>query len=251
MRRGDFSNLVSVPGGYTTRDVAERFGLQWQPATVYNQFEVVGNQFRRRPLAAGQTYPAFTGNQIPATMLDPLAQSLLKYLPMPGGYFLDTDGSLRNYATSTFIENMEQRLTLRLDHHLGTRNRLSGRYTQVPIRGDRGRADFQVGRDEINTGGTDYSWSRQVLLTDTHTFSFNVLNDLRFNYTFGRFTRNFPPGFDASTGRNFSTEIGLPSLTAGGLPEFITGGGSIGWSHVWSDARVRRRSEREVKGVDS
>src|SRR5204863_167513 len=70
----------------------------------------------------------------------------------------------------------------------------------------------------------------QVLLTDTHTFSSNVLNDLRVNYTFGRFTRNFPPGFDASTGRNFSTEIGLPSLTAGGLPEFITGGGSIGWS---------------------
>jgi hypothetical protein len=230
MRRGDFSNLVSVPGGYTTRDVAERFGLQWQPATVYNQFEVVGNQFRRLPLAAGQTYPAFPGNQIPATMLDPLAQSLLKYLPMPGGYFLDTDGSLRNYTTSTFIENMEQRLTLKLDHHLNTRNRLSGRYTQVPIRGDRGRADFQVGRDEINTGGTDYSWSRQVLLTDTHTFSSNVLNDLRLNYTFGRFTRNFPPGFDASTGRNFSTEIGLPSLTAGGLPEFITGGGSIGWS---------------------
>ena len=27
------------------------------------------------------------------------------------------------------------------------------------------------------------------------------------------------------TGRNFSTELGLPSLTPGGLPEFITGGG--------------------------
>ena len=71
MRRGDFSNLVSVPGGYTTRDVAERFGLQWQPATVYNQFVVVGNQFRRLPLAAGQTYPAFPGNQIPASRIEP------------------------------------------------------------------------------------------------------------------------------------------------------------------------------------
>src|SRR5256885_14805182 len=104
-------------------------------------------------------------------------------------------------------------------------DRLSARYTQVPIRGDRGRADFKVGRDEITTGGTDYSWSRQMLVTDTHSFSSSVVNDLRLNYTYGRFTRNFPPGFDALTGRNFSTEIGLPSLTAGGLPEFVTGGG--------------------------
>jgi Carboxypeptidase regulatory-like domain len=230
MRRGDFSNLVSVLGGYTTRDVAERFGLQWQPVTLYNQFDGVGNQLRRIALGAGQTYPAFPGNRIPANMLDPLAQNLLKYLPTPGDYFLDTDGSLRNYATTNFIENMEQRLTLKVDHHISSRNRLSARYTQVPIRGDRGRADFKVGRDEINTGGTDYSWSRQVLMTDTHTFSSSVVNDLRVNYTFGKFTRNFPPGFDALTGRNFSTEIGLPSLTTGGLPEFVTGGGSIGWS---------------------
>lgn len=36
--------------------------------------------------------------------------------------------------------------------------------------------------------------------------------------------------FDASTGRNLSKEIGLPSLTNGGLPEFITGSLSIGYS---------------------
>lgn len=230
MRRGDFSNLVSVTGGYTTRDVAERFGLQWQPVTLYNQFEVVGNQFRRVVLAAGQAYPAFAGNQIPANMLDPLSVSLLEYLPSAGDYFLDTNGNLRNYTTTNFVESMEQRLTLKVDHQLSSRNRLSARYTQVPIRGDRGRGDFQVGRDEINTGGSDYSWSRQMLLTDTHTFKSTFVNDLRLNYTYGRFTRNFPPGFDASSGRNFSTEIGLPSLTAGGLPEFITGGGNIGWS---------------------
>jgi hypothetical protein len=230
MRRGDFANLVSVPGGYTTRDVAERFGLQWQPVTLYNQWEMVGSQFRRAPLAAGQSFPAFPGNVIPSAMLDPLSQRLLQYLPLPGEYFLDGDGNLRNYTTSTFIKNMEHRLTVKVDHQIGARNRVSARYTQVPIRGDRGRGDFQVGRDEINTAGTDYSWSRQVLLTDTHTFGSSLVNDLRLNYTYGRFTRNFPPGFDAMSGRNFSTELGLPSLTPGGLPEFITGGGNIGWS---------------------
>lgn len=230
MRRGDFSNLVSVQGGVTTREVAERLGLQMQPVTVYNQFELVGNQFRRRTLAAGQTFPEFPNNVIPQNMLDPLSQDLLKYLPPPGDYFLDTDGSLRNYTDSNFIRNFEQRASVRLDHQLMSTNRLGGRYTQVPIRGDRGRGNFQIGRDEINTGGTDYSWSRQVLLTDSHIFSPSMVNELRLNYTYGRFTRNFPPGFDAMSGRNLSTELGLPSLTPGGLPEFITGGGNIGWS---------------------
>src|SRR5207244_10772636 len=154
---------------------------------------------------------------------------LLKYLAAARPYLRDTGGSLRNCPDSSVIRSLEQRLTTRVDHNLTASNRLTGRYTQVPIRGDRGRGDFQVGRDEINTGGTDYSSSRQVLVTDTHTFSSNILNDLRFNYTYGRFTRNFPPGFDAFSGRNFSTEIGLPSLTPGGLPEVVTGGGSIRW----------------------
>jgi outer membrane receptor protein involved in Fe transport len=230
MRHGDFRNLVSVPGGATTRDVAERFGLQWQPLTIYNQFELVGNQLRRITLPAGGTFPEFLNNIIPANMLDPVSQELMKYLPTAGDYFLDTDGSLRNYADTSFIRNLERRLTVRLDHHLTQSNRLSGRYTQVPIRGDRGRGNFEVGRDEVNTGGTDYSWSRQMLLTDTQIVSPSIVNELRLNYTYGRFTRNFPPGFDAMTGRNLSTELGLPSLTPGGLPEFLTGGGSIGWS---------------------
>ena len=91
----------------------------------------------------------------------------MQYLPAPGDYFLDTDGALRNYADENFIRNLEQRFTARVDHNLTRGNRLTGRYTQVPIRGDRGRSGFEVGRDEVNTGGTDYSWSRQLLFTDT------------------------------------------------------------------------------------
>lgn len=230
MRHGDFRDLVSVAGGVTTRDVAERMGLQWQPLTIYNQFQLVGNQLRRVTLPTGGTFPEFPNNVIPPAMLDSLAQDLLKYLPPAGDYFLDTNGQLLNYADTNFIRNLEQRITTRIDHVLTSANRLSGRYTQVPIRGDRGRGNFQVGRDEVNTGGTDYSWSRQLLLTDSHVFSKGLFNEARVNYTYGRFSRNFPPGFDAMTGRNLSTELGLPSLTPGGLPEFQTGGGNIGWS---------------------
>ncbi len=231
MMRGDFSNVVGVNGGYVPRDVAEQFGLQAQirDATIYNQWIVNGNQFTRIILGEGQMYEPFPGNRIPENMLDPVSLSLLKYLPTPGDYFL-ADGNVRNYLGSNFIKNLEKRVTVRIDHQVSNNNRLTGRYSQVPIRGDRGRGDFQIGRDELNSGGTDYSWAKQVLLTNTHTFSPRVINELSVNYTYGRFTRNLPPAFDALTGRNFSSEIGLPSITPGGLPEIATGAGSIGFS---------------------
>ncbi len=232
MLKGDFSNVVAVNGGYAPRDVAERLGLQNQirDATVYNQYNVLPNGiFQRVTLSAGQTYQPFPNNIIPAGMLDSTSVGLLQYLPTARDYFV-SDGALANYASQNFIRNFEKRFTIRIDHQISQANRLSGRYTQVPVRGDRGRGDFQVGRDEVNTGGTDYSWSKQILLTDTHMFGARLFNELRLNYTFGRFTRNFPPMFDSTSGRNLSRELGLPSLTEGGVPEFTTGVGSIGFS---------------------
>ncbi len=114
MLRGDFSNVVRVNGGFAPRDVAERFGLQNQiaDATIYNQWLVNGNLFTRRTLAAGETFPAFPDNKIPANMLDPLSQELLQFMPTAGEYFL-SDGNLRNYVSENFIKNLEKRLTVR------------------------------------------------------------------------------------------------------------------------------------------
>ena len=241
MLRGDFSNVVGVTGGYAPRDVVTRLAAQpggaalltqIRDATIYNHFVVSGNQFRLRTNADGTLvnnfvpFP-FTNNVIPPSMLDPTAQELVKFLPKAGDYFL-ANGNLVNYASANFIKNLEKRMTLRIDHQISKTNRLTGRYTQVPIRGDRGYGDFEVGKNEVNSLGTDYSWSKQMLISDTQTFGSSVVNELRLNYTYGRFTRNLPPEFDAQSGRNFSTEIGLPSITHGGLPDIdIDGGGTI------------------------
>ncbi|HKX30401.1 MAG TPA: carboxypeptidase regulatory-like domain-containing protein, partial [Blastocatellia bacterium] len=67
MKRGDFSGVVGVNGGYAPREVVERLGLQTQirDATIYNQWTVNGNQFQRIILPAAvpglpaPTYEAF------------------------------------------------------------------------------------------------------------------------------------------------------------------------------------------------
>lgn len=225
MRRGDFSNVVRVNGGYAPRDVVERFGLQNQitDATIYNHYDVVGNLFRPRAVA---NYTPFPNNVIPQNMLDPIAMQMMQYTPKAGDYYL-ADGNLANYVGGTFIKNREYRTTVRLDHQISNSNRLSGRYTQVPIRGDRGSLGFEAGVNELLTAGTDYSWSKQILLTDTHILGPTMVNELRVNYTYGRFSQTLPPEFDTKNGRNLSTELGLPSVTAGGMPVFNASNGGV------------------------
>ncbi len=243
MRHGDYSNTVNVAGTtQAPKDVAARFPqFTTTDVVLYNQFLVQGNTFLRpQTMPAGMTaFPQFPNNIIPASMLDPVALKILEKIPRGGEYFVNSNNLLANYSTTSFIKNRELRLTTKIDHQLTDNNRISGRYTQVPVRGDKGCCDFQLGVNEINSGGTDYSWSRQMLLTDTHTWTTKV-NELRLNYTRGRFTRNMPPMYDIYSGQNWSTELGLPSITKGGLPAFITGPWSLGFSQSQQNENIEQ-----------
>ena len=232
VRKGDFRHLVNVSGAQAPRDVVANFpGLTYTDVVLYNQFLVQGDKYLRpQTMPAGTTaFPLFPNNVIPTSMLDPVALKIQESVPKAGEYFINSSNNLANYSTTTFIKNKEIRLTTKIDHQLTQANRLSGRYTQVPIRGDKGCCDFQIGVNEINTGGTDYSSSKQVLITDTHTWA-KMINELRLNYTIGRFSRNMPPMYDIYTGKNWSTELGLPSITKGGLPSFAMGAYYMGFS---------------------
>ena len=216
MRSGDFSNTARVAStGWAPADVVARFGLPVVgDSTIYQQFNPVGNQLQRIPLAAGQSYAAFPGNRIPQTMIDPTALKALAYMPHAGDYFLNSDGQLVNYALSRFVEQNEMRYTVRVDHNLSPANRLTGRVTSVPAVGRKG-----FGSD-VNGNGADYSQSTQVMLSDTHGFSARWFNDFRVNYTRGLFSNDYTPEFAIKSGRNLNTELGLPSLTTGGMPLF-------------------------------
>jgi outer membrane receptor protein involved in Fe transport len=242
MRRGDFSNLVNVSGAQAPRDVAARFPqLTTTDVVIYNQFLVQGNNYLRpQTMPTGMTtFPQFQNNTIPTSMLDPVALKIQEMIPPAGDYFISSSNTLANYSTTNFIRNKEIRLTAKIDHQLTSANRLSGRYTQVPVRGDKGCCDFQIGVNEINTGGTDYSSSKQLLITDTHTWS-NRINELRLNYTRGRFSRNMPPMYDIYTGKNWSTELGLPSITKGGLPSFAMGAYYMGFSQSQQNENIEQ-----------
>jgi hypothetical protein len=231
MRQGDFSNtvktnsdgndLVPIPAS-----VAAQFpGIVTYDATNYNHYGVTGNQFTRLATpSSGQTYVPFPNNVIPQNMLDPVTQKLMQYLPKPNSpWFISPSGNLSNLVGQRNLTDNNVRYTARIDQVIGSMNRLYFRGTVVPVVGSSNYGN------PVNGASGNWSSSKQMTVADTHTLGPRLVNDLRLNYTRGRFSSTFSPEFDARTGRNLSTELGLPSLTHGGLPQMQDGLGTYGW----------------------
>ncbi len=223
MRAGDFSGLTAVAGGWAPTSVVNRFGIRSTgDSTIYQQFNPIGNQLQLQTLGTGQTYIPFPNNTIPKSLLDPIALKALTYAPQASDYYVNSNGALVNWNTQRFVKQNENRSLVRIDQNFTDNNRLNFRVTNVPAVGQKGFGS------EVNGNGADYSASKQLMMADTHTFSPRVVNDFRANYTRGRFSGTYTPEFDIKTGRNLTKELGLPSLTTGGLPMFAFGLGSFG-----------------------
>lgn len=247
-RNGDFRNLVRSTSGWLPADVAARFNVtSTGPANIYQQFSLVNgrlvpivltgtNLFCQFGAAAtagnGQCLSTTAANAnlnvLPAEYIDPIAKKLLQFMPVGGEYFLD-GGLVRNYVVNRSVEQNETRYTLRLDHNFTDTNKANFRYTTTPAIGVRG-----FGSD-VNGNTGVYSDAKQILVGDTHIFSPRLINDLRLNYTRGVFSEDFSPEFSIKGGRNLATELGLPSLTAGGLPLFQISGDSANGYNAFAD----------------
>jgi outer membrane receptor protein involved in Fe transport len=236
MRGGDFSNTVMVrqpTGGAIVRvpsAVAAQFGFVpgAGDANIYNHYALaVGNQFTLNPApTGGNTYPAFTSNGvqnvIPQNLLDAAALKALAYIPRAGEYFLDPNGNIANVFNPRTLRQDETRYTVRVDHIFSVNDKINGRYTHQPT------VKTQFTPADPTGASAEYSFSRQAMIDYTHVFTPRLFNDLRLNYTHGRFSTTVAPQFDVNTGQNLNTILGLPSLLHGGVPSlpFIGGQGS-------------------------
>ena len=230
-RGGDFSNLVRTSSGWVPASIAQRFNLvSVGPANIFQQFNVVNGKLV--PLAqtctvngvTTATFCQFPGNRIPASLLDPKTPEILKNMPAAGDYFIDDAGLVRNYIVQRFVTQDETRYTLRLDHNFTHNDNVNFRYTKTPAIGIRG-----FGSD-VNGNSGVYSDAKQYLVAYNKIISPTLVNDLRLNYTRGVFSEDFSPEFSIQGGRNLATELGLPSLTSGGLPLFQISGDGNGYN---------------------
>lgn len=158
-------------------------------------------------------------NIIPQAFMDPTALRLLEFMNPPGDYFLDGT-AVRNLFTLRQATQNEDRFTVRIDHNITERAKATFRWTKTPAIGIRASSG-----SDINGNQGIYSDAVQYLGTLNYTFSPTITNEVRLNYTKGSFSEDFSPEFSIMGGRNLSTELGIRSLTGGGMP-LITGWGN-------------------------
>ncbi|NOT61968.1 MAG: carboxypeptidase regulatory-like domain-containing protein, partial [Acidobacteria bacterium] len=242
-RAGDFSNLRRTSSGWLPENIAAQFNQpSTGPTTIYQQFNRdAAGKLTPITLATGQVYQAFANNRVPTAWIDPTSQKILAFMPKAGDYFIDDAGLVRNFIVNRFVQQDETRYTTRIDHTLTNKNKINFRMTTTPTVGIRGFGS------EVNGNSAAYGDAKQFLISDNHIFTPTVVNELRLNYTRGVFSEDFSPEFSIKGGRNLANELGLPSLTAGGMPLFqlSSDGGYNAFTNIGSSGSTNNFNQEQ------
>ena len=156
-RTGDFSQVGSSGTG--------------TPLTIYDPLTSVNcnnsaNTVCRTP---------FEGNIIPTNRIDPTAEALLSYFPMPNQTNNPTGNFVDSYSTGGNVNQYNGRV----DYNLGTNQRLYARYTYSSILSLPDNPFSQICTDRC----TETTTTNQVSIGDTITISPKTILDLHFGFT--------------------------------------------------------------------
>jgi hypothetical protein len=197
----------------------------------------------------------FPGNIIPTIRLDPIAQKILNAYPLPTASILCPNDNNDNYASLRANRELIDNHGIRIDHQLTKSNSLTGRFNNQALKNV--RANFFPGLPTAGFGaGEEVGNTRQVVATDTHTFSPTVLNEFRFGFTQINIGINNCGVLGAcGTSATWSADFGIPNSNLGG-PE-TSGGlglgftGSTGTAEFLGDGGLFRAKSKNTYFADS
>ncbi len=193
MRQGDFSQTIDSSG---------RLNVIYDPWST-------GADFSRTP---------FVGNQIPTSRQSPVAKYYFGITPNP----TNTNNPLvsDNFFGPGINDRRDHTETVRIDHRLGDRDQIFGRYTH----GNNWRANRRTSQTDYgspvlldNSGNIDIVPARDEsgVFTWTHTFSPTFFSETIFNGSSEDYM--FHAGMDTT---KYADLLGLPNPTGrGGLPD--------------------------------
>ena len=202
--KGDFSNLKNPDG--TPRII-------YDPATT----QLVGSSYVRT---------AFPGNIIPAGRINPVAAAAIQFIPAPNAAAGTLPGTANYVNLSGTVSNVNY-WAVRIDHHIGAKDSLYGRYMQS-IEDLTNKSVLPI------SGTTQQNHGRNAMISETHIFNTKVVNEIRFGY-------NRALNYGLQNGANGSTDYvrsvfhlqnigggpltyGLPSMSWAGYSSM---GGSV------------------------
>jgi len=107
-----------------------------------------------------------------AQVTDPISQELLQFWPMP-----NTTGTSINYVTNVAASTFDYTGLIRIDHNFSDRDHLMGRFA------DYQGTVFSPGALPTEGGNANVPVSRNGVITENHTFSPTMINELRLGYS--------------------------------------------------------------------
>ena len=178
------------------------------------------------PVCNPFTGTAFANATIPGNLISPISRRLFNLFPAPTIDVFNPDQGNNNYFTQRANQERTNNYEVKIDHSLTAKNALTGRYSQQDLKTN--RANLLPGLPTAGFGaGDEVGNTRQVTISDTHTFSPTVLNEFRFGLTqieIGIF--NCGVGGACGTSATFAQDIGYPNANDGTLE--ASGGPGLG-----------------------
>ena len=171
LRQNGFRELLTTVPTALERsgDFSQTRGANGQPITIYDPATTAPNA-----TGSGFTRAPFSANRIPRERMDPVALNVLRYLPEPNQPGDPTTGRNNFYASGSAQVNTDN-FDIRIDHVLGEKRRLFGRYSyrrslDAPPQLFPGETGDAEGRINLNDWGqnfvldySDLTWGRTVL----------------------------------------------------------------------------------------
>ncbi len=193
------------PTFYTFPTLAMRGGDFSAPGlpTIYDPTSGTGQSART----------AFTGNQIPSNRIDPVAQKIESYLPLP-----NRPGIANNYY---FVSSNPTTWTTydgKIDYNLTTKNRLTGSALWV------NQKSFSPAPTCPMDCNYNNQYEYQGQITDVWTISPSIVNEARISTI-----RTYGTWFSPNQGQGYPAKLGLTNAAADAFPT-ITIGGTVGTS---------------------
>ena len=200
-REGDFSRLLTNTGQLIP---------VFDPGTV-----------RPNPAGDGLVRDPFQNNRVSRDRFDPITPKILAFWPQPNRAPSNPFTHSENFQDASLRKVDWSQWHIKIDHRVGDRHSMFFRYTQArhASSGSSIFTDPTVGQNR-----EDDQTNRNVMVSDTHTFSPTLLNNVRVGVM-----RQFFEFVAINARRDWPRKLGLPeSVPPEQFPQINFGFGTIG-----------------------
>ena len=185
------------------------------PAEVTGNFSARANFRLLDPL----NNQPFAGNIIPQSRIDPVARAFASLYPAPNVASDPTRAPAANYIVNVSDQLTQDMGTLKVDHNIGSADRISGRYTIIKAP-QMLSAVYPNAFADFRGGPRDHR-IHNVVATWIHSFSATFLNEFRYNYATRRFINR-----SLGTDSRKNGEFGVKGVSADDFAQLVPAGQS-------------------------